>query len=110
MGTEVHVPADFPTIQQAMDHTAPGGSVIIADGTYQGTGNRDLDFKGRSFTVRSENGSDNCTIDCQGTSTDPHRAFIFHNEETTASLVDGLTIINGYAPVEHLGSDYARRP
>ena len=30
----VHVPADFPTVQEAVDHAKPGGMVLIAPGVY----------------------------------------------------------------------------
>lgn len=36
-------------------------------------------------------------IDCQGDEYDPHRAFHFHSAETAASVVEGLTIKNGWA-------------
>ncbi len=31
----VHVPADFPTIQEAVDHAAPGGMVLVDAGVYR---------------------------------------------------------------------------
>jgi hypothetical protein len=87
----------YPTIQAAIDAAKPGDLVIVANGTYTGAGNRDLDFKGKSIIVRGENGPANCIIDCQGTEAEPHRGFHFHSEESASSVVQGLTIINGYA-------------
>jgi len=87
----IHVPDDYPTIQQAIDASADGDEVIVADGTYIGPLNKDLDFSGRLITVRSENGPDNCIIDCENSG----RGFHFHSAETEAAVVQGLTIQNG---------------
>ena len=49
--------------------------------------------------VRSENGPENCIIDCEGTSSDQHRGFRFHRGENADSVLEGFTITNGYAPI-----------
>jgi hypothetical protein len=92
------VPSEYGTIQAAID-AALGRDVVVADaGTYTGPGNRDLDFGGKAITVSSENPDDPAVvaatvINCQGSG----RAFYFHNGETSAAVVTGLTITNGYA-------------
>jgi hypothetical protein len=48
-----NVPVDYPTIQAAIDDCNEGDTVIIAPGTHTGSGNRDIDFKGKGITVRS---------------------------------------------------------
>ena len=92
----IHVPGDQPTIQAGINAASNGDIVLVADGTYTGTGNRDIDFLGKAITVRSENGADFCIIDCQGSDSDPHRAFYFHNGEGENSIVEGYTMQNGY--------------
>jgi len=89
--------ADFSTIQAAIDDSNDGDTVLVADGTYTGDGNRDIDFRGKAITVRSENGAENCIIDCNGTEADPHRGFYFHSGEDPNSAIIGFTITNGYA-------------
>src|SRR5262249_27531165 len=87
------------TIQAAINAAVSGrDTVIVADGTYSGPGNRDISFNGRAITVRSENGPLACSIDCHASMVDPHRAFLFLNGETSASVVQGFSVLNGYAP------------
>jgi hypothetical protein len=86
-----------PTIQDAIDAANHGETVIIPDGIYMGPGNRDIDFKGKAITLQSENGPANCIIDCRGTATHPRRGFYFHSGEDASSVVEGFTIMNGYA-------------
>ncbi|NIV01659.1 MAG: S8 family serine peptidase [Phycisphaerae bacterium] len=97
---DIYVPAQYPTIQEAIKRSWDGGTVWVADGFYQGPGNRDIDFLGRAIIVRSENGPFSCIIDCQGSKVDPHRGFYFHEGEGATSVLDGFMIINGYATDE----------
>jgi hypothetical protein len=95
----LRVPGEFPTIQAAIDASVDGDEVVIADGVYTGDGNRDMDFGGRAITVRSENGAEACIIDCEGSRENRRRAFRFHNGESSTSVVRGISIINGVAPL-----------
>ncbi|MHC4068612.1 MAG: S8 family serine peptidase [Planctomycetota bacterium] len=93
----IYVPSQYQTIQEGIDRSWDTGIVWVADGTYTGHGNRDIDFKGKPITAKSENGPENCFIDCNATETEPHRGFDFHSEEDINSILDGFTIKNGYA-------------
>ncbi|MHC4790255.1 MAG: S8 family serine peptidase [Planctomycetota bacterium] len=93
---QIHVPSQSPTIQEAIDNCWDGMTVCVADGTYTGFGNRDLDFHGKAITVTSENGPENCIIDCNGSETESHRGFNFHSGEEANSILSGFTITNGY--------------
>jgi hypothetical protein len=97
VGVILHVPQEFTTIQAAIDQAIDYDIVLVADDTYTGDGNRDLDFHGKTITVRSESGPNNCIIDCNGTGSNPHRGFYFHNGEDEKSVVTGFTITNGYS-------------
>jgi hypothetical protein len=90
-------PADFNNIQAAIDDSNDGDTILVGDGTYTGNGNRDIDFKGKAITVKSENGAQTCIIDCNGSNEDPHRGFYFHSGENANSVLDDFTIKNGYA-------------
>jgi len=89
--------AAFATIQKGIDTALNGNTVLVADGTYLGDGNRDIDFKGKAITVRSENGPQTCIINCQGKDDYPHyhRGFYFHNTESEYAVLEGFTILNG---------------
>jgi subtilisin family serine protease len=93
---DIYVPAQYLTIQEAIYRAWNGSAVWVADGIYTGPGNTDVDFLGRAVTVQSENGPQDCIIDCRGTETDPHYAFYFHNREEADSVLAGFTITNGY--------------
>ena len=88
---------DYTTIQAAIDASSHDWIIEVTDGSWGNTGNRDLDFGGKRLWLRSANGPESCVIDCGGTSTDPHRAFYFNSGEDANSIVEGFTIMGGYA-------------
>ena len=90
------VPAEYPTIQSAIDNAHHGDTIIVNDGTYTGKGNRDLDFAGKNITLRSLNGPEKCVINCQKDG----RGFYFHSDEPTTALLQGFTITNGWVDEE----------
>jgi len=90
-------PADFSTIQQALDAASDGDTIIVRDGCYTGPGNRDLDLQGKAVHLKSENGPENCIIDAQGSEAEPHRCFHLHGGEQRDSIIEGFTLTGGYA-------------
>ncbi len=88
----LHVPAEYATIQAAIDAAPVGAQIAVADGTYTGVGNRDLDFGGKSITVGSASGDPTlCIIDCENAG----RGIRFNSGEGPDSVFDGFTITNG---------------
>jgi hypothetical protein len=83
----------FDAIQEAINAATDGNTIGVLDGIYTGNGNRNIDFGGRAITVCSQNGPNDCIIDCE----DANRAFYFHSEEIANSILDGFTITNGYS-------------
>jgi predicted outer membrane repeat protein len=89
---------DFPTIQAAVDAVMNGDIIELTDGTFTGNGNRDIDFLGKAIIVCSQAGSPaDCIINCQGSEAEPHRGFHFHSDEGAGSVVQDITIRNGWA-------------
>ncbi|MDH3214832.1 MAG: hypothetical protein OEN01_00905 [Candidatus Krumholzibacteria bacterium] len=82
---------DAPNLQAAIDSTALGDTVLVAPGTYTGTGNFEVDFRGKAIVVISESGASDTIIDCQGNG----RAFIFQSGEGLNSVLCGFAITNG---------------
>lgn len=101
--TTIHVPSDQPTIQAGINAAVDGDTVLVADGTYTGDGNRDIDFYGKAIVVMSESGSENCIIDCGGEPVEHHRGFYFHSGENSNSVIRGFTITNGYTSADGAG-------
>ncbi len=90
----IQVPGDAATIQAGIDLALDGEVVLVADGTWLGTGNVDLDFGGKAITVRSISGPAGCVINCFSLIAD-HRGFWFHNGEGPGSVLRGFTIASG---------------
>lgn len=86
------VPDDYPTIQAAITAAAHGEDICLLDGTYSGTGNKNLNFSGKALTLRSySNNPEACIIDCGNSG----RAFIFNHAETADAVIRGITVRNG---------------
>lgn len=97
----LEVPAVYPTIQEAMTAAGNRDVIILSPGVYTGEGNVNIDFEGKAVTIRSvKPGDPNTTaetvIDCGGTVDVPARAFTFVSGEGPGSVLNGLTIRNGY--------------
>ncbi len=92
----VHVPSEYPTIQAGLDAAMEHDTVMVADGTYTGDGNRDLDFGGANITLLSESGPEATIIDCQASEVDPHYAIHLHTAEDSTARVEGFTLTGAY--------------
>jgi hypothetical protein len=92
LGAVIHVPADQPTIQAGISAASDYDTVLVADGTYTGSGNRDIRFYGKSVKLISENGPEVTIIDCQADPSDQHRGIYFDGHETRDALIQGFTV------------------
>lgn len=97
VGEVLYVPGEYGSIQAAIDDSNHADTVIVADGTYTGEGNRDIEFKGKAIRVRSQNGPSNCIIDCNGSQWDEHRGFDFVESEGPDTMLEGFTITNVFS-------------
>jgi len=93
-----HVPGQYETIQAAVDAAVAGDEVVLAMGLYRGTGNRDIDCRGKAVTIRSADPDSIAVvgatvIDCESLG----RGFRLHTNEGLNTVISGLTITNGRA-------------
>lgn len=83
----LNVPADYPSIQSAIDVAASGDTVLVAAGTYL----ERLDFLGKSIEVVSVSGPQATFIDAAGSGS----VVTFQRGEPRAAVLSGFTITNG---------------
>ena len=92
----LHIPLEYSTIQAAIDAAVDSDTVLVADGVYTGEGNWNLTWDGnlKHITVRSENGAENCIIDClYQRGENGNRIFCFDNtRQDDTDVIDGFTI------------------
>lgn len=89
----INVPADQPTIQAGIDAAVDGDTVLVADGTYTGEGNKNIDFASKNIVLTSENGAAYTAIDCEYSG----RAFIIASGHDTTLVIEGFILRNGRA-------------
>jgi hypothetical protein len=96
----IRVPADAPTIQQAINASVNGDTVLVSPGTYF----ERIDFRGKAITVTSEQGADVTTIDGGHGGT----VVTFLSREGRGSVLSGFTIRRGFSASRgagiHVGS------
>ena len=81
----------YATIQKGIDSSANGDFVIVRPGTYSGTGNREINLRGKIINVSSLSGPDATILDLGRM-----RGFLVYSTETTNTVVNGFSLINGY--------------
>jgi len=100
----LRVPTEYGTIQEAINAATDGDVVLVADGTYTGEGNHNISIWNKAITLRSENGPENCIIDCDGTE-DFRGGLNIFSDQGSVSLVDGFTITNASNSAIMCGGD-----
>ncbi len=91
----IRIPFDYPTIQEGINASEEGDTVLITEGIYTGQGNRDITFNGKAIKVTSESGAEKTIIEPNGNEQEPYCGFIFNNGENENSVLDGFTIRKG---------------
>ncbi len=86
-GTTIHVPADYPTIQDAINAAVNGDIVIVSQGTYR----ENIDFLGKEIVVASERDAYSTVIDGGRNGS----VATFSSGEGPGSVLDGFFLTNG---------------
>jgi len=83
----IRVPADYPTIQQAIDQAIDNSTVLVSPGTYE----ESLNFQGKRILLISTDGPQETTI----TDISSPALVSFVNRESVASTLEGFTLLGG---------------
>jgi parallel beta-helix repeat protein len=86
----IHVPADVPTITQAISAAQNGDTVLVSPGTYFET----VNFQGKAITVASSDGPATTILD----GNNANGVVFFVNGEGLQSILKGFTITHGASP------------
>lgn len=86
----LNVPADFPTIQIAINLASADDEIVVAPGTYF----EDIDFLGKRLTLRSTGGPAVTTIDAIGRF---EPVITIGGSSADGSVVEGFTLKRGQA-------------
>jgi hypothetical protein len=89
---------DAPTIQQAIDSTMHGDTVIVGNGTYAGTENGTIDLHSRRIHFRSLNGPASTIIDAQASAGTPRHCLMVKDVPPGTCIIEGFTLRGGYGP------------
>jgi len=103
MAATLHVPGDYSYIQAGIDAAVDGDIVLVAPGTYQ----ENIDFLGKSITLKSSDGPALTVIDGGNPTDDDYKSVVLFNKgEDADSVLEGFTLKNGLGTLYEYGNVY----
>ena len=88
----INVPADYASIQEAVDAASGGDEILVGPGTYTSTQDGHVvDMQGKAITLRSTGGAAVTIIDGEGA----RRGIACFSGETADTAIEGFTITGG---------------
>jgi len=88
----INVPADYTTIQAAIDAASDGDVILVAPGTHTGTGNEVISVSYKAITIKASGTPEETIIDGEGA----RRVCRFGGGIGAGTIIEGFTITGGY--------------
>jgi parallel beta-helix repeat protein len=88
----INVPADYASIQDAIDASVGGDEILVAPGTYTGTGDRVIYLPNKPITVRATGTPEETILDGEGA-----RGVVAFAAALHDTIIEGFTITGGSA-------------
>ncbi|MDP6601731.1 MAG: right-handed parallel beta-helix repeat-containing protein, partial [Phycisphaerales bacterium] len=85
-------PADFSSIQDAVDAASSGDVILVAPGTYTSTGDEVVKTPGKAITLRATGTPEETILDGEGA----RRVVRCSSEEGADTIIEGFTITGGF--------------
>ena len=91
LAATINVPADYTTIQDAVDAASGGDVILVAPGTYTGTGDEVVSTDGKAITIKASGTPEETIIDGEGA----RRVVYCSSGEGPDTIIEGFTITGG---------------
>ncbi|MCK4625173.1 MAG: PKD domain-containing protein, partial [Phycisphaerae bacterium] len=92
----LRVPSQYKTIKAALDASSAGDTILVASGTHEGVGFRDLSWSRHWFVLKSEAGAENTIIDLSEGEGDRCFMYVHYYADSLRIVIDGFTFRNSY--------------
>ncbi|MEE2907658.1 MAG: right-handed parallel beta-helix repeat-containing protein [Planctomycetota bacterium] len=89
----INVPGDYPTIQGAVDAANNSDEILVAPGTYTGTGDWVINPGGKAITIQATGSAEETILDGEGV----RRVVLCTGGEGSDTVIKGFTITGGSA-------------
>jgi parallel beta-helix repeat protein len=96
LAATINVPGDYTTIQAAVVAASDGDEIIVAPGTYTGTGVEVVNMLGKAIAVKASGTPEETILDGQGA----RRVLVCNSGETPMTLIEGFTITDGFTSAD----------